>query len=172
MKGDNFFMQLAYDQAMKAFNSHEVPIGAVLVDQEGNVIARGYNQVEKFQTQTAHAEISVIKKAAKKMDNWRFRGMTLYVTVQPCMMCMGAIYLSRIPKVVYGVISPKYGFEFNEKVELGIYKNLHTSVQCIDYTPAQRLLQKFFEKKRRNNENEQGGAAKNKTRSFGKKTRA
>ena len=158
MKGDNFFMQLAYAQALKAFKGKEVPIGAILVDRAGNVIARGHNQVEKFQTQVAHAEISVIKKATKKIENWRLEGSTLYVTVQPCMMCMGAIYLSRIFRVVYGVISPKYGFDFNSKSELGIYKNLHTFVQCIEYTPAQKLLQRFFEKKRRRNENKQSRA--------------
>jgi tRNA(adenine34) deaminase len=169
LRDDNFFMKMAYDQALKAFKFQEVPIGAVLVDQKGNVVTRSYNQVEKFQTQTAHAEISLIKKAAKKIKNWRLEGMTLYVTVQPCMMCLGAIYLSRISKVVYGVASPKYGFDFANNAQLGIYKNLHTFTQCIDYTPAQKLLQKFFEKKRKRSKNEQIRARKNKAGSFTKK---
>jgi tRNA(adenine34) deaminase len=170
MKGDSFFMKAAYDQALKAFSAQEVPIGAVLVDQEGNIVARAYNQVEKIKTQTAHAEISVIKKAAKKINNWRLEGLTLYVTVQPCMMCMGAIYLSRISRVVYGVISPKYGFDLSDDLSLGIYKNLHTSIQCINYTPAQELLKKFFEKKRRIDENEPSRTRKNKTGITYKKT--
>jgi len=163
MDRDDFFMEIAYNQALKAFDVQEVPIGAVLVDHQGNIIAKAYNQVEKIKTQTAHAEISVIKKASKKINNWRLEGMTLYVTVQPCMMCIGAIYLSRVSRVVYGVVSPKYGFDLTPDLSLGIYKNLHTLIQCIDYRPAQELLQKFFKKKRRKNENKQNGTRKNKT---------
>ncbi len=170
MKDDSFFIRAAYDQALKAFNVQEVPIGAVIVDQKGNILARAYNQVEKVKTQTAHAEISVIKKAAKKINNWRLEGLTLYVTVQPCMMCLGLIYLSRISRVVYGVISPKYGFDLSDHLSLGIYKNLHTSIQCIDYRPAQELLKKFFEKKRRRNENKSSRTRKDKTGITCKKT--
>lgn len=157
-------MQKAYEQSVKAFNIQEVPIGAIIVDKEGNVVARAYNQVEKLQTQTVHAELVAIKKAAKKIKNWRLEGMTLYVTVQPCMMCLGAIYLSRISHVVYGIESPKYGFTCDIKKESGIYKNLHTLIQCIEYRPAQELLKKFFQQKRRRDENEKSGSRKNKTR--------
>lgn len=155
MKDHKFFMKIAYRQALNAYQNHEVPIGAILVDKEGNVVARGYNQVEKHGTQVDHAEILVLKKAARKIDDWRLDGMTLYVTLQPCMMCLGAIYLSRISKVVYGVVSPKYGFEIDIKKISGIYQNLHTTIQNINYIPSQELLQKFFEKKRRKYEVEQ-----------------
>lgn len=152
MKDHNFFMEFAYQQALKAYKNDEVPIGAILVDQEGNVVARGYNQVEKHTTQIDHAEILVLKKASKKIGDWRLEGMTLYVTVQPCMMCLGALYLSRVSKIVYGVVSPKYGFEVDIKKISGIYQNLHTVIQHINYIPSQKLLQKFFEKKRRSHE--------------------
>lgn len=163
MKGHDFFMQKAYEQALKAFDVQEVPIGAVIVDKNGMIVARAYNQVEKFQNQIMHAELSAIKKASKKIKNWRLEDMTLYVTVQPCMMCLGAIYLSRISRVVYGVTSLKYGFEYVPEKSTGIYRNLHTFSQCIEYRPAQKLLQEFFEKKRRINENKKSRARKNKT---------
>lgn len=158
MKDHNFFMGVAYKEALRAYKNNEVPIGAIVVDQEGNVIARGYNQVEKHTTQVDHAEILALKKAANKIGDWRLEGMTLYVTVQPCMMCLGAIYLSRIWKVVYGVVSPKYGFEVDIKKISGIYQNLHTQIQHINYIPSQILLKKFFEKKRRSHEMEQSGS--------------
>ncbi|MBI2344967.1 nucleoside deaminase [Candidatus Dependentiae bacterium] len=152
MEKHRFFMELAYQQALKAYQKDEVPIGAVLVDKDGNVIARGYNQVEKKITQVEHAEILALKKAAQKIGDWRLDGMTLYVTVQPCMMCLGAIYLSRISKVVYGVISPKYGFDIDVKKISGIYQNLHMKIEYIHYIQSEKLLQKFFEKKRRSHE--------------------
>ncbi len=157
MEKHNSFMQVAYQQALKAYQKDEVPIGAVLVDKQGTIIARGYNQVEKHRTQIDHAEIFVLKKASKKIKNWRLDGMTLYVTVQPCMMCLGAIYVSRVSKVIYGTLSPKYGFEIDIKNMNGIYQNLHTTMQNINYSPAQILLQRFFKKKRRNHELEQSG---------------
>ena len=155
MKDHNFFMGLAYKQACKAYEIDEVPIGAVIVDQAGNIVASGYNKVEKNSTQLDHAEMIVLKKASKKIGNWRLEGLTLYVTVQPCMMCLGAIYLSRVSFVIYGVKSFKYGFELDIKNISGIYQNLHTTVQYIDYSLAQKLLKSFF-KKRRNDEMEQG----------------
>jgi tRNA(adenine34) deaminase len=158
MEKHKFFMETAFQEALHAYQKDEVPIGAILVDKNGKIIARGYNQVEKHITQIDHAEILVLKKAAKKIGDWRLEGMTLYVTVQPCMMCLGAIYLSRVSKIVYGVISPKYGFEVDIKKMSGIYQNLHTTLLYINYIPAQKLLKRFFEKKRRNHEMEQNGS--------------
>lgn len=158
MEKHNFFMEAAYQEALKAYQKDEVPIGAILVDKNNKIVARGYNQVEKQITQIDHAEMLVLKKAAKKIGDWRLEGMTLYVTVQPCMMCLGAIYLSRVSKVVYGAVSPKYGFDLDIKKMNGIYQNLHTTLQHINYIPAKTLLQRFFEKKRRNHEMEQNGS--------------
>lgn len=142
-------MHAAYRQAVKAYNIDEVPIGAVLVDAQGKIIARGYNQMEKKMSQLAHAELQVLAKSVKKMKNWRLSGTTLYVSVQPCLMCLGALYLSRVSRVVYGVPSPKFGAEIaQELLQTGIYKNLDTQVQCLNYEKSKKLLQLFFKKKR------------------------
>ena len=95
-KYDQYGMQEALKQARKGAIMQEVPIGAVLIDSQGKVIARGYNKVEGKKTQLAHAELQVIAKATKKVADWRLETMTLYVTLQPCIMCMGAIILSQI----------------------------------------------------------------------------
>jgi len=156
MQNDLFFMDQAYAQALKAYAINEVPIGAVLVDGAGVVVARGYNQVEKKGTQLAHAEMIVLGKGAKKNGNWRLNSMTLYVTVQPCMMCLGALYLSRVTRIVYGVESPKYGVSSVSVDLVGIYQNLHTTMHGIHYEPAKLLLQLFFQKKRSKHEAQQG----------------
>ncbi len=148
LANDLFFMDLAYKQARKAFALNEVPIGAVLVDKAGVVLARGYNQVEKKHTQLAHAEISVLGKAVKKNMNWRLSGTTIYVTVQPCLMCLGALYLSRVSRVVYGIPSTKFGIPLDQGIELGIYKNLDTTIECMNYEKSKEILQLFFQKKR------------------------
>src|SRR3990167_8787540 len=88
---DDFGMEHALQQAYKANDKNEVPIGAVILNKDGKIIARAYNQVEKKETQLAHAELQVLDKATKKMKRWRLHDCTLYVTLQPCMMCMGAI---------------------------------------------------------------------------------
>ncbi len=142
-------MNIAYSQAMKAFDIDEVPIGAALVDAQGKVIAKSYNQMEKKQSQLAHAELQVLAKSAKKMKNWRLAGTTLYVTVQPCLMCLGALYLSRVSRIVYGVSSPKFGASIDNFLnESGIYKNLETKIECLNYEKSKELLQAFFKKKR------------------------
>ncbi len=141
-------MDMAYEQARKAFALQEVPIGAVLVGKNGVVIARGYNQVEKKQTQLAHAEILVLAKASRKNKNWRLSGTTIYVTVQPCLMCLGALYLARVSRVVYGVSSTKFGIPLDRGVEIGIYKNLDTTIECMNYERSKEILQMFFKKKR------------------------
>lgn len=142
-------MNAAYDQACRAYQLQEVPIGAVLVDQEGKIIARGYNQIEKKGTQIAHAEMQVLAKAAKKIKNWRLSGLTLYVTVQPCLMCLGALYLSRISRIVYGVESLKFGVSIDLiQSTNGIYKNFDMKITCLNYQKSKELLQLFFQKKR------------------------
>ncbi len=146
---DLFFMMLAYDQALKAYKIDEVPIGAVLVNDQGNIIAKSYNQMEKKQSQLAHAELQVLAKSLKKMKNWRLSGTTLYVTVQPCLMCLGALYLSRVDRIVYGVESLKFGASAdNFGCKTGIYKNLKTKLESLHHEPSKTLLQLFFKKKR------------------------
>lgn len=105
---DSRWMGLALREARKAARQGEVPIGAVIV-HDGSVIGRGYNRRESRRDPSAHAEMIAIRQAARKLDNWRLSGATLYVTLEPCLMCMGAIILSRIDRVVFGCYDPKGG---------------------------------------------------------------
>ena len=98
----------ALKQAKKAYALEETPIGCVIV-HEGKIIARGYNRRNTDKSPLAHAEISAIKKASKKLGDWRLEECTLYVTLEPCQMCAGAIIQSRIPRVVVGCMNPKAG---------------------------------------------------------------
>jgi tRNA(adenine34) deaminase len=107
-KLDEKYMKLAIAQAQKAFDLGEVPIGCVIV-HEGKVIGRGYNRRNTDKNTLAHAEITAINKASKKIGDWRLEDCTLYVTLEPCQMCSGAIVQARIPKVVIGCDNPKAG---------------------------------------------------------------
>ena len=107
-KNDEYFMRQAIKEAKKAELIDEVPIGAVLV-HEGKIIARGHNLREKKQSALAHAEIIAIEKGCRKMNSWRLENCILYVTLEPCPMCAGAIVQARIPKVVIGCMNPKAG---------------------------------------------------------------
>jgi tRNA(adenine34) deaminase len=107
-KDDNYWMGLALREAGKAGARGEVPIGAVIV-RDGMVLGRGYNLRERSLDPTSHAEMTAIRRAAKKSGNWRLLGATLYVTLEPCPMCMGAILLARLERVVFGCHDPKAG---------------------------------------------------------------
>lgn len=125
---DEKFMKEAVKQAKKAWALEEVPIGCVIV-YEGKIIGRGYNRRTIDKNTLAHAELQAIKKASKKMGDWRLEDCTLYVTLEPCQMCSGAIVQARIKRVVVGCMNPKAGCagsilnllqmdEFNHQVEL------------------------------------------------------
>ena len=101
-------MSYAISEARKAEVKNEVPIGCTMV-HEGKIIARGHNLRESTQDPAAHAELIAIRKAARKLGSWRLLNCTLYVTLEPCTMCMGAIILARIPTVVFGCYDPKGG---------------------------------------------------------------
>ena len=103
------YMNEALKEAQKALELDETPIGAVIT-MNGEIIARGYNRRNTDKNPLAHAEIIVIDQAAKKIKDWRLEECTLYVTLEPCPMCAGAIVQARIPKVVFGARSPKAGF--------------------------------------------------------------
>ena len=128
MRDEEKFMKEAIRQAKKAYALREVPIGCVIV-YEGKIIARGYNRTNTDKNTTSHAEINAIRKASKKLGDWRLEGCTLYVTLEPCQMCAGAIVQARIDKVVIGSMNPKAGCAgsvlnllemdgFNHKVEV------------------------------------------------------
>lgn len=105
---DAFFMKEALRQAKKAAKLREVPIGCVLV-KDGKILARGYNRRNTDKTTLAHAEIAAIRKASQALGDWRLEDCTLYVTLEPCPMCAGAIVQARIPRVVAGCMNPKAG---------------------------------------------------------------
>ncbi|MDQ0360797.1 tRNA adenosine(34) deaminase TadA [Breznakia pachnodae] len=105
---DEKYMKEAIKEAKKAWAKDEVPIGAVIV-KDGKVIARAHNLRESKQIATAHAEIIAIEKACKKIGSWRLNDCTLYVTLEPCAMCSGAMILSRVGRIVYGASDPKGG---------------------------------------------------------------
>ena len=127
---DEKYMKEAIKQAKKAYKIGEVPIGCVIVYQD-KIIGRGYNRRTIDKNTIAHAEMMAIKKASKKMDDWRLEDCTMYVTLEPCQMCSGAVVQSRMKKVVIGCMNPKAGCagsilnllqmeEFNHQVELEI----------------------------------------------------
>lgn len=106
---DEKYMRLAIEQAEIAGRIGEVPIGAVITDESGRIISTGHNLRESANDPTAHAEIIAIKKAGKELSSWRLDGATIYVTVEPCVMCIGAIILARISRLVFGARDPKAG---------------------------------------------------------------
>lgn len=141
--GDNMekYMIEALKEANKAFSINEVPIGCVIV-KDNKIISRGYNKKESTNLATSHAEIIAINKACKKLNNWRLLDCTLYVTVEPCLMCCGAIIQSRIKKVVYGTSNENYGaVELLEKNNIEVEKNVLQN-KCL------LVLQEFFKKRR------------------------
>jgi len=152
-KKDIYFMRQALKQAQKAFASDEVPIGAVIVDKKGKIIARGYNQVEKKHAQTAHAEMLAITKAGKKLQDWRLEDCWIYVTLEPCAMCMVLIRLSRMKGVVFGANSPLIGYHLDKMLQLPVYKkDTFITVKGVLSDEAVTLLKRFFKKKREKGE--------------------
>lgn len=151
------YMDEALELAQKAYAQEEIPIGAVVVDSSGTIIGRGYNTVEQDATQTAHAEIQALKKAAQKKGNWRLEDCTLYVTLEPCSMCFFATKLSRIKSIYYGASSPLFGFRLDKDCFLSVYNNDALFVQGgIKEQESKKILKQFFQKKRNQSEQSKG----------------
>ena len=147
---DSAFMKLALAEAKKAAIEGEVPIGAVLV-KDNKVIAKAHNLKEKNKDATAHAEILVIKKASKKLNNWRLLNTTLYVTLEPCAMCASAISQARIKRVVYALDDKNNG-AIKNTVKLYSHKSINQIplvTSGVLEKEAKQILQKFFQKKRK-----------------------
>ncbi|WP_073257624.1 tRNA adenosine(34) deaminase TadA [Caldanaerovirga acetigignens] len=143
------FMGEALKEARKAFDIDEVPVGAVIV-KDGSIIARAYNTREMSQDATAHAEILAIKKACEAMGSWRLIGCTLYVTLEPCPMCAGAIILARLDRVVFGAWDPKAGAA-GSVVNLFEVERFNHHPEVISGVLAEEcgaLLKEFFRQKR------------------------
>ena len=148
---DAKFMREALRQAKKAAKLKEVPIGCVLV-KDGKIVARGYNRRNTDRTTLAHAEIAVIRKASKVMQDWRLEECTLYVTLEPCPMCAGAIVQARIPRVVAGCMNPKAGCAgsvLNILNTPGLNHRVNFEKGVLE-TECSELLQNFFRELREN----------------------
>jgi tRNA(adenine34) deaminase len=147
---DEQYMRLALDEALAAADEDEVPIGAVIV-RGGAVIGRGHNQRERLADPTAHAEMIAITAAAESLRDWRLIDCTMYVTLEPCLMCAGAILQARLPRLVYGVEDPKAG-ACGTLYNVIDDERLNHRVECaagVLAADCRDLLQHFFEKKRR-----------------------
>lgn len=155
-----YFMMQALKEAKKAYDKLEVPVGAVIV-KDGKIIARAYNQKEYKNDTTNHAEILAIKKASKKLESWRLLDCDMYVTLEPCSMCAGALIQSRLRKVYIGAMDYKtgacgsvlnllqdYKFNHNVEVESGVLQN-----EC------EELLKNFFKKLREIKKKEKGNVS-------------
>jgi tRNA(adenine34) deaminase len=141
-------MRLALDEAKNALHLGEVPIGAVLA-RDREVLAVGFNQPIRAVDPTAHAEVVAIRKAARELDNYRLPGTTLYVTVEPCMMCVGAIVQARIATLVYGASEPKFGAieSLFDLEQIGLPHRLAV-VSGVLAPDCRKLLQEFFQYRR------------------------
>jgi len=142
-------MKYAIEQAVAAFEADEVPVGAVIVLEE-KIIAAAYNQCEQLRDPTAHAEMIAITQAAESMGDWRLEGCTLYVTLEPCPMCAGAIVQARVPVVVYGATDPKGGavgslFNLLQDSRLNHVAQVVPGVMGLE---CGNLLTEFFRQKR------------------------
>ena len=146
---DIYFMKKALLQAKNAYKIDEVPVGAVVVDADGAIIGRGYNQVEKQHTQAAHAEAIAISAAGRKKGDWRLNGCWLYVTLEPCAMCMNLALLSRLDGIVFGARSPLFGYQLDNDLSFQLYKlGALLVVTRVCAEEAAMLLKDFFRRKR------------------------
>ena len=144
------FMALALEEAKKAGQIGEVPVGAVLVAQNGKILSAAYNQTIKMADPTAHAEVLALRQAASIICNYRLLNTILYVTVEPCIMCMGAIVHARVSTVAFGTFDPKWGaagslYNFTQDDRLNHQVEVLTGILEED---CRKLMQDFFRSKR------------------------
>lgn len=149
------YMKEALKQAKKAYALGEVPIGCVIV-HEGKIIGRGYNRRNTDKNTLAHAEITAINKASKVIGDWRLEECTLYVTLEPCQMCAGAIVQARIPEVVMGCMNPKAGCAGSilNILEMPQFNHQVKVTRSILETECSQMLKTFFEELRIRNKQE------------------
>lgn len=147
-KIDEFFMHFALKEAYKAYNYNEIPVGAVIVSK-GKIVSKGYNKKEKSKDPTNHAEIVAIKKAIKKIKDWRLNDCEIYVTKEPCFMCAGAIIEARIKRVIFGFKDPKSG-AFGGKINILDFFNVKIIIDSgVLEKETKTIYEEFFKKLRR-----------------------
>ena len=147
------FMVAAFREAEKALANDEVPIGAVVV-HKGRIVGRGYNQIEKLQDATAHAETIALGAAASSLESWRLHECTLYVTLEPCMMCLGASLQSRVDTIVYGATDNRFGAISKTEYRRGAesaYRRWPTVIGGVMHDECKELIQSFFRMVRKRN---------------------
>ena len=144
------FMHAAFQQAQAAAEAEEVPVGAIIVHQ-GKIVAAAHNQRETLRDPTAHAEMIAITQAAEALGSWRLEGCTLYVTLEPCPMCAGAILQARVPTVVYGASDPKAGAVDSLFQMLGDVRLNHRceTISGVLAEQCGNILSEFFQQQRR-----------------------
>jgi len=150
-KIEKFYMSEALKEAQKAFEEDEVPVGSVIV-HDGRIVARGHNQIERLKDPTAHAEIIAITSAANYLGTKWLNEASLYVTIEPCSMCAGAMVLARIKNLYFGANDPKTG-ACGSVVDIANHKKLNHRIKItrgILETECSSLLKDFFRKKRKN----------------------
>ena len=149
MHTDQYYMEKALVQANKALKEDEVPVGAIIV-KDGKIISKAYNKKEQLQSPTAHAEIIAINKACKKLKTWHLDDCVLYVTLEPCVMCAGAIIQARIKKVVYGAKSYQDG-AIESALKLYETKGFnHYPITCFldNLEDCSKIISNYFKSKR------------------------
>jgi tRNA(adenine34) deaminase len=149
MNNDEKWMQIAIQEAIKAEKEGEVPVGAVLV-KDGLIIAKAHNQPISINDATAHAEIQLIRAAGKKLKNYRLTETSLYVTLEPCAMCLGAIMHARIKRIVYGAHDPKSGVcgSSEDITNANCFKHKIHITGGVSERKCSQLLQTFFKSRR------------------------
>ena len=148
-KDDEHYMEVALELAQEAYARGEVPVGAVLV-RDGEILARNHNRREELKDATAHAEILVLREAGRLIGGWRLTGTTLYVTLEPCPMCAGALVQARVSRLVYGTRAPKGGAAaslYNITSDPRLNHRLAVEEGILRERCA-ALLQKFFKERR------------------------
>ncbi|SPN74106.1 tRNA-specific adenosine deaminase,tRNA-specific adenosine deaminase,Pyrimidine deaminase,riboflavin biosynthesis protein RibD,Cytidine and deoxycytidylate deaminase zinc-binding region [Chlamydia serpentis] len=147
---DTFFMQQALKEARKAYNEDEVPVGCIIV-KDDKIIARGHNSVEQLKDPTAHAEILCIGSASAALDNWRLTDTVLYCTLEPCLMCAGAMQLARISRLVWGAPDLRLGAG-GSWIDIFTKKHPFHALTCTGYIcvdESENLMKQFFTEKRK-----------------------
>ncbi len=149
-KSYDYYMELAYREAEKAFDAGEIPVGAIVVYQD-TIIGKGYNQREMLKDPTAHAEMLAISSAAEYLESWRLENCTLYVTLEPCPMCAGAILNARIPRVVFGAYDSETGMcgSIDNLCDHNLMNHKTTVTGGIMEEKCEIILKSFFSKIRK-----------------------